>query len=114
MATPRVSVVVPCYRPGDLIDGCLADLCAQDLDEGFEVILVESSGDGTAERLQRRFPGIRVIAPPHRTLPAEAQNIGVAAAHAAFVAITNHDCRLPSDWLRRLLARHDLGDYAAV
>lgn len=114
MTTPRVSVVVPCYRPGDLIDGCLTDLCAQDLDEGYEVILVESSGDGTAERLQRRFPGIRVIAPPHRTLPAEAQNIGVAAAHAGFVAITNHDCRLPSDWLRRLLARHERGDYAAV
>jgi GT2 family glycosyltransferase len=107
-------VVVPCYRPGELIDGCLADLCAQDLDEGYEVILVESTGDGTAERLQRAFPGVRVIAPPHRTLPAEAQNIGVAAAQATFVAITNHDCRLPPDWLRRMLARHDAGDYAAV
>jgi GT2 family glycosyltransferase len=114
MTTPRVSVVVPCYRPGELIDGCLEDLCAQDLDEGYEVIVVESSGDGTADRLQAQFPGVRVIAPPHRTLPAEAQNIGVAAARGAFIAITNHDCRLRSDWLRRLLARHDAGTYAAV
>ncbi|MCC6763592.1 MAG: glycosyltransferase [Deltaproteobacteria bacterium] len=113
-ATARVSVVVPCYRPGHLIDGCLADLLAQDLVDPYEIIVVESSGDGTAERLHAAFPTIRVIAPPRRTLPAEAQNIGVAAAQGAFVAITNHDCRVPPGWLRSLLARHAAGDYAAV
>lgn len=114
MTTPRVSVVVPCYRPGELIEGCLAGLFAQDLDGPYEVIVVESSGDGTAERVQARFPRARVIAPPRRTLPAEAQNIGVAAATAPFVAITNHDCLVPRAWLRLLLARHASGDYAAV
>jgi GT2 family glycosyltransferase len=114
MTTARVSVVVPCYRPGELIDGCLTSLLAQDLDAPYEVIVVESSGDGTAERLRARFPNTRVIAPPSRTWPAEAQNIGVAAAAAPFIAITNHDCLLTSDWLRRLLARHDAGTYAAV
>ncbi len=114
MATPRVSVVVPCYRPGELIDGCLAGLCAQDLGEPYEVIVVESSGDDTARRLASAFPTVRVIAPPRRTLPAEAQNIGVAAARGAFVAITNHDCRIPPDWLRNMLDRHAAGDYAAV
>lgn len=113
-ATPRVSVVVPCYRPGRLIDGCLDTLLAQDFDGAYEVIVVESTGDGTAERLQAGFPRVRVIAPPSRTLPAEAQNIGVAAAGAPFVAITNHDCLVPRDWLRRLLARHETGTYAAV
>ncbi len=114
MPTPRVSVVVPCYRPGTLIDGCLAGLAAQDLDGRYEVIVVESSGDGTAERLRQRFAGIRVIAPPHRTSPAEAQNIGVAAAAAPLIAITNHDCLVPPDWLRRMVARHQDGTYAAV
>lgn len=114
MAVPRVSVVVPCYRPGRLIEGCLAGLLAQDLDEPYEIIVVESSGDGTAERLRESFPTVRVIAPPHRTFPAEAQNIGVAAAQGAFVAITNHDCLIPAGWLRGLLARHALGEYAAV
>ncbi len=114
MPTPQVSVVVPCYRPGRLIDGCLEGLLAQDLGAAYEVIVVESSGDGTAERLEARFPSIKVIAPPMRTLPAEAQNIGVAAAAGCFIAITNHDCLLPPDWLRRLLARHETGSYAAV
>lgn len=114
MATPRVSVVVPCYQPGGLIDGCLETLRAQDLDGLYEIIVVESSGDGTAERLRATFPGVRVIAPPTRTFPAEAQNIGVAAAAADLIAITNHDCRVPPDWLRRMVARHDSGTYAAV
>jgi GT2 family glycosyltransferase len=55
-----------------------------------------------------------VIAPPARTLPAEAQNIGVAAGGGRFVAITNHDCLVPRDWLRGFLARHERGTYAAV
>ncbi len=114
MAAARVSVLVPSYRPGRLIDGCLAGLLAQDLGEPYEIIVVESSGDGTAERLRAAFPTIRVIAPPDRTFPAEAQNIGVTAAQGAFVAITNHDCLVPPGWLRGLLARHDAGDYAAV
>ena len=92
MTTPLVSVVVPCYRPGRLIDGCLGSVLDQDLDGPWEVIVVESTGDGTAERLRKEFPACRVIAPPARTLPAEAQNIGVAAAAAPFIAITNHDC----------------------
>jgi GT2 family glycosyltransferase len=114
MAAPRVSVVVPCYRPGALIEGCLETLRAQDLDGLYEIIVVESSGDGTAERLRARFPGVRVIAPPTRTYPAEAQNIGVAAATGELIAVTNHDCRVPSDWLRRMVARHESDTYAAV
>ena len=114
MTPPRVSVVVPCYQPGSLIDGCLETLRDQDLDAAYEIVVVESSGDGTAERLRGRFPTVRVIAPPARTFPAEAQNIGVAAASAPFVAITNHDCRVPRDWLRRMLDRHATDTYAAV
>jgi GT2 family glycosyltransferase len=114
MSIPLVSVVVPCYRPGALIDGCLAGLLEQDLDGPYEVIVVESTGDGTAERLTSRFPRCRVIAPRARTLPAEAQNIGVAAAAGPFIAITNHDCLVPRSWLRSMLVRHGAGTYAAV
>ena len=114
MVAPRVSVVIPCYRPGDLIDDCLAGLVGQDLTEPYEIIVVESSNDGTAERLRTAFPSVRVIAPPHRTLPAEAQNIGVAAAAGEFVAITNHDCLVPPGWLRGMLGRHAEDAYAAV
>jgi GT2 family glycosyltransferase len=114
VAAPLVSVIVPCYQPGDLITRCLDTVLAQELAGPFEVIVVESSGDGTAERIATRFPSVRVIAPPRRTFPAEAQNLGVAASGAPFVAITNHDCLVPPSWLDRLLTRHARGTYAAV
>src|SRR5262245_50453804 len=114
METPLVSVVVPCYRPGSLIDGCLERLLDQDLAGSYEVIVVESNGDGTAERLAARFPACRVIQPPRRTFPAEAQNLGVAAATGRFIAITNHDCLVPRGWLRQMMTAHQRGTFAAV
>lgn len=43
-----------------------------------------------------------------------ARNVGVAAARGAFIALTDHDCIVPRDWLARLLARHARGSYAGV
>ncbi|HKA55658.1 MAG TPA: glycosyltransferase, partial [Candidatus Binatia bacterium] len=43
-----------------------------------------------------------------------ARNIGIARTRAPFVAITDHDCIVPPDWLARLLAHHKKGEYAAV
>lgn len=114
MEQPLVSVVVPSYRPGSMLEDCLRGVLAQDLNAPYEVIVVESTGDGTAERLATSFPTCRFITPPHRTYPAEAQNIGVAACRGRFVAITNHDCLVPPAWLAALLARHERGSYAAV
>jgi glycosyltransferase involved in cell wall biosynthesis len=78
------------------------------------VIVVDSTGDGTAERIARRFPECRVEALPERVPQAAARNIGVAAARGTFVALTDHDCLVPPDWLARLLARHATAEYAAV
>ena len=111
---PLITVLVPCYRGGTLIEHCLTSLMRQDLEAPYEVIVIESTGDGSAERLAASFPGCRVITPPHRTYPAEAQNIGLRKARGSYVAITNHDCRVPPNWLRLLLHRHSTGPYAAV
>ena len=111
---PLISVLVPCYRGGTLIETCLTSLLRQDLQDPYEVIVIESTGDGSAERLAASFPRCRVIAPPRRTWPAEAQNIGLREARGAYVAITNHDCIVPEGWLRLLLERHTAGHYAAV
>ncbi|MCS6926187.1 MAG: glycosyltransferase [Candidatus Binatia bacterium] len=111
---PECAVVVASFRPGPLIDRCLAALLAQQGIDRPEIVVVDSSGDGTAERLQRDFPGVTVIALPQQTHQALARNIGVAHTRAPFVAITDQDCIVPPDWLTRLLAWHRQGDYAAV
>lgn len=108
------AVVVASFRPGPVIDRCLAAILAQKGIEDFEVIVVDSSADGTAERLQREFPTIDVIALAQQTPQSIARNIGIARTQARFIAITDQDCIVPADWVACLLARHQEGEYAAV
>lgn len=107
------TVVVASFRPGSLIHRCVRSLLGQ---EGapLKVIVVDSSGDDTAAQLRAAFPTISVIDLPHQTPQATARNIGVAHARTPFIAITDQDCEVPSDWLQRLLSWHAQGHYDAV
>lgn len=111
---PSCAIVVASFRPGRLIDRCLDALLAQQGVGHPEVVVVDSSGDGTAERLRRDFPEVTVIALSQQTHQSLARNIGIAQTRAPFIAITDQDCLAPPDWLARLLTRHQQGDYAAV
>jgi glycosyltransferase involved in cell wall biosynthesis len=92
----------------------LASLLAQEGIRNPQVIVVDSSADGTAEQVQRDFPTVEVIALEQQTHQSIARNIGIARTQAEFVAITDHDCVVPPDWLASMLARHQEGEYAAV
>ena len=108
------AVVVASFRPGQVINQCLQAILAQQGVAPFEVIVVDSSADGTAERLRREFPSVNVVALNQQTYQSQARNIGIARTQAPFVAITDQDCVVPSDWLARLLAHHQAGSYAIV
>jgi GT2 family glycosyltransferase len=114
-----VSVVVPSYRSRDTIERCLEALRVQATARRYEVILVDSSDDGTerlvAERFPpERFPALRLIHLPARALPGGARNVGIRAARAAIVALTDADCVVQPDWIERLARRHASGGLAAV
>lgn len=111
---PQISVVVPSYRPGVLLERCVERLLQQRDIGAYEVVVVDSSADGTAERLRARFPRCHVIGLPTRTSQAVARNLGLASSRGKFVAFTDHDCLVPPHWLAGFLARHAGGNYAAV
>jgi succinoglycan biosynthesis protein ExoA len=111
---PPCAVVVASFRPGQLIDQCLSSLLAQQGIANVQIIVVDSSADGTAERLRRDFPTVEVIGLEQQTHQSIARNIGIAHTQAPFIAITDQDCIVPPDWLACLLARHQEDDYAVV
>jgi GT2 family glycosyltransferase len=113
-AQSSCAVVVASFRPGPLIDRCLTAILAQQGIDHLEIVVVDSSGDGTAERVRHNFPRVEVIALPQQTHQSIARNIGIAHTQAPFIALTDQDCLVPSDWLTRLLAWHRTGHYAAV
>src|SRR5688572_21591436 len=102
---PRCSIVVPSYRSAATIARCLRSLIAQDAPFDYEVIVVDSSDDGTAELVRRDFPGVCLHHLPDRVGPETARNIGAKHAKGAILAFLDSDCIAPRDWLRRLVAR---------
>jgi GT2 family glycosyltransferase len=111
---PFCAVVVASFRPGPLIQFCLRSLLAQEGVPPPEIIVVDSSGDGTAAQLRASFPTITVIELQRQTPQAAARNIGVACSQAQFIAFTDQDCIVPPDWLLRFVAWHGRGNYDAV
>ena len=111
---PSCAIVVASFRPGPSIHLCLRSLLAQVGTSAPEIIVVDSSGDGTAAQLRASFPTITVIELSRQTRQAAARNIGVAHSRAQFIAFTDQDCVAPQDWLLQLLSWHGHGNYDAV
>jgi GT2 family glycosyltransferase len=97
-----ISVVVPSYNSRRTIVDCLASLQAAAREHPAEVVVVDSSSDGTDEIIASRFPGVRVHHRPERMLPGAARNLGAGLARGALLAFTDADCVVPTSWFRIL------------
>ena len=110
---PAISVVICAFRSRGRIGQALASLRAQDTDERFEVIVVDSGDDGTAEHLAAEHPAVRVVRSERRLFPGPARNRGVEVAGGELIAFLPDDGLARPDWLRRRIAKHREG-YEAV
>jgi len=113
-ASALISVVIPSYNARITIRRCLESVFDQDLEAPYEVIVVDSSDDGTDTIIRQEFPQARLLRLERRTSSGGARNHGVGSAKGAYVALTDADCIVARGWLRRLHQRHQEADYAAV
>jgi cellulose synthase/poly-beta-1,6-N-acetylglucosamine synthase-like glycosyltransferase len=99
---PRISVVVPAFQASASIERCLAALAHQTLPaEQYEVIVVDDgSTDDTANRASRC--GAHVLRLVRNQGPAQARNVGLAAARGEIVVFTDSDCEPTSGFLAAL------------
>jgi glycosyltransferase involved in cell wall biosynthesis len=111
---PLVSVVIPVYNGAATIERCLDSVLAQRAPFVFEVIVADSSTDDTAKIVRERFPWVKLVRLGQRAFPGTARNAAIAVATAPYVAMTDADCIVASDWLARMIDRHERGGYAAV
>ncbi len=106
-----VSVVVAARNSAATLPRTLTALAQQELDEPYEVIVVDDgSDDDTAAQAQGAEGPVVVLRQPP-TGPAAARNRGVAAASGDVLAFTDADCYPEPDWLavgRRALGECDL------
>jgi GT2 family glycosyltransferase len=109
---PDVSVIIASYNAAATIERCLAALTTIVTDVSFEVILVDSSGDGTAELVATKFPEVSVVAARRRLYPGDARNLGAAKARGPILAFTDADCIVTPGWMDVTSQAHRDGSLA--
>ncbi len=112
----QVSVIVPARDAAATLGRTLDALAAQDLDEPFEVIVVDDGSRDDTAAIAERHPRATLIRQPH-TGPAAARNRGAAASRGALLAFTDADCEPQPGWLAagvRALGRLELAQGRVV
>ena len=105
MDAARISVVIPSYRSQETIGETLESVRRQRRVMPQEVLVVDSSDDGTDEWIRQRYPTVRVISSPARLWPGAARNRGAAVARGSLLAFLDADAVAHPDWLERLVGK---------
>ncbi len=108
-ASPSITVLIPSYNAAGTIRGTLSSLLAQDFEEAYEIIVVDSSSDRTPRIIAEEFPTVHLIRREQQTDPGTARNLGIVQARGEIIACIDADCIAPSDWLRRMVTAQRSG-----
>ena len=94
---PRVSVLVAAYESEGSIRATLEALREQTRPP-HEVLVVESSRDGTAELVRRDFPDVHLLVSRERLFPGAARQLGLSRVKCEVVACLDADCAPDPEW----------------
>lgn len=103
---PQLSVIIASYNSIKTMEACLKSLENQTTDKGFEIIVVESSTDGTAELVEERFPEVKLYRFSEKKFPGDARNFGISVAKGKIIAFIDADCAADRDWVDEILKAH--------
>ena len=103
---PKLSIIIASYNSVMTVGRCLDSLAAQECDAAFEVIVVDSSSDGTPELIRESFPDVKLHRFKERKYAGDARNIGIKAAKADIIAFIDADCTAEVDWVEKILIAH--------
>jgi GT2 family glycosyltransferase len=106
-ASPELSVIITTYNARQTVAVCLDSLLRQKDSRRFEIILVDSSTDGTAEYVRQRYPQVRLLSFPERLYCGEARNQAMAVVRAPVIAFLDADCFVNEDWAGNVLRAHE-------
>ena len=110
---PLVSICIPVKNGEGRLEHCLASLRALDYpQERIEIIIADGLSTDRTVAIARSFGAI-VLDNPNQTV-ASGRNLSFAAAKGEFIASTDDDCIVPTDWLVTGLKAFEAPGVAAV
>jgi len=99
-----VLVVVVNFNGGTLLAQCLESLSRQTFRDFRTVVVDNASTDGSADDLEKVFPGVSVIRSKKNLGFAAGNNLAIReAGDASFIALLNPDAIAQQDWLHCLM-----------
>jgi len=111
---PVLSVIIATFNARDTIRPCLRALAGQTVRPFMEVIVVDSSSDGTAGIVDEEFPWVRRIVFPERKYCGDARNAGLVQARGRIIALTDGDCEAQESWVEEILKAHERNAAPAI
>jgi glycosyltransferase involved in cell wall biosynthesis len=111
---PAMSVIVTAYKSESTIEEAVRSVVDQPSPEPFEVIVVTSGPDRSADIVRKKFPNVRVISSSVRLLPGGARNAGVAEARGEFIGFLAAHAKAHPNWVAHRLQLHRDGHDAVA
>jgi GT2 family glycosyltransferase len=99
-----VAVIVVNLNGGELVERTLESLVLQTVPPARTIVVDNGSGDGSADRIEARFPQVELMRLGHNAGFAAANNVAVGQAEdCTWVALLNPDAFPEPSWLEALL-----------
>ena len=108
-SAPVLSVIIPSYNSKRIIKNCLDSLKMQRTELQFEVVVADSSDDGTDELIHAEYPWVRLHRLHGRTYPGPTRNAAVQRSRGSILAFLDADCTADSNWVERIVKAHQKG-----
>jgi GT2 family glycosyltransferase len=100
---PQVAIVITNWNERQYLEICLRSIFAQAF-QNFEVFVIDNASvDDSADMVRNKYPQVRLIKNDENLGLCAANNRGILATKAEFVAILNNDTELEPDWLGSLV-----------
>lgn len=100
----KIDVVVPVYNEEKNIERCLDSLLKQDVAANKIIVVNDCSIDKTAEKLRKykKGKGFEIIDKKKNQGRPKAVNEGINKSKADVIAVTDGDCIIPKNWIKKV------------
>lgn len=110
---PPVSVIVPVLNGEATLRQCLTSLLKTDYPARHrEILVVDNGSTDRTEEIVKSFP-VRYLCEPRRGA-AFARNRGIEASRGQFLAFTDVDCVVTTNWIREMVRGFDSEEIGGV